>query len=313
MVNIFGGDDHQAGSEGPRGPKGKQGERGKSATDLCTWLPDFILLEFRKIESCSYFFPKDGSGFSKSPKGVIEKLISHSPSPLVLSRPVDAVAVKPSQSTIEIPSKDRLAIQFNGSTLYKSEGVKLSDTGHAWVCLCVTFRVSAVYDQFIVSCGESSHVQFRGISATNRALRIWGVDDGGGRPFVHVPYPKGSWVTVMVEWSNIGKRVGSLNINNGQTIKTFTCRKLDATLDEPTWIGATKLGSQAMHGDLATLEIYVNESVDEPKLPDSLKQLIIRDQLITTKECDSSFVETTMEEGDVEPPVAKRRTFQPIK
>ena len=93
MVNTFGGDDHQAGSEGPRGPKGKQGERGMSATDLCTWLPDFILLEFRKIESCSYFFPKDGSGFSKSPKGFIEKLISHSPSPLVLSRPVDAVAV----------------------------------------------------------------------------------------------------------------------------------------------------------------------------------------------------------------------------
>ena len=93
----------------------------------------------------------DGSGFKKS-GDVINKLISHSTNPIVLDKPVDAVAVQGRSSTVSIPNcKDRLALQFVDKMLYRAEGVKLSHPGHAWVCLCVTFRVRAAYDQWIVS------------------------------------------------------------------------------------------------------------------------------------------------------------------
>ena len=107
MVNIFGKDvirgkegprgpsgiDGSAGPIGPPGPTGQKGEKGDAGSsgidELCTWLPTFILQEFRKTESCSYFFPKDGSGFNK--KGdVINKLISHSTNPALLDHQVDA-------------------------------------------------------------------------------------------------------------------------------------------------------------------------------------------------------------------------------
>ena len=39
-------------------------------------------------------------------------------------------------------------------------------------------------------------------------------------------------------------------------------------------------GDQSIHGGLAALERYVNEAAKESKLPDSIKNLIIRDQMV---------------------------------
>ena len=88
--------------------------------------------------------------------------------------------------------------------LYKASGLKLSHPDHAWVCLCVTFRVRAVYDQWIVSSPPGAgNRQFRGVSATQSTIRVWGKsllkDENGGPPFVRVSYPKGSCVTVLIE------------------------------------------------------------------------------------------------------------------
>ena len=146
------GDVGKEGDRGPRGaqgvdvPAGKQGERGPSGIEeLCAWLPAFILHEFRNTESCSYFFPTNGSGFEKT-GDVINELISHSTHPIMLEKPVDAIAVKASSTTIPVPNrKDRLALQFADKMLYKASGLKLSLPSHAWVCLCVTFRVRVLH------------------------------------------------------------------------------------------------------------------------------------------------------------------------
>ena len=89
------GDIGSQGSIGPEGKKGSRGERGPSGfQDMCTWLPSFILNEFRKTESCSYFFPIDGSGFERTKNGgVIKKLITHSTHPALLDHPVNAYCV----------------------------------------------------------------------------------------------------------------------------------------------------------------------------------------------------------------------------
>lgn len=294
------------GKDGARGPSGEKGERGTSGIEeLCVWLPAFILQEFRKTESCSYFFPKDGSGFKKS-AGVINKLISHSTNPTLLGQKVDAIAIQGCTSTIPIPNRDdRLALQFDGNMLYKAEGVKLSHPGHVWVCLCATFRVRAVYDQWIVNSPPAvGNRQFRAVTATQSTIRIWRED--GGPPFVHVSYPKGSWVTVFVEWSNIGDRLGSVNINNGQSLTPFTCEELDATkVDDDVLIGAHLTGKsivQGMVGDLAALEIYA--STGQSKLPDYLKQLIIHDQMVAATDTDEPSIKRTktmMEEKCVNP------------
>ena len=70
-------------------------------------------------------------------------------------------------------------------------------------------------------------------------------------------------MTVLIEWSNIGERLGSININNvnnGQSITTFSCEKLDAAkVNNDVMIGANMSGEfivEGMHGDLAALEIY---------------------------------------------------------
>ena len=272
------GADGKRGATGPSGGRGKRGRRGKPAIDLCTWLPTFVLEEFRRTEeSCSYYFPKDGSGFKKNNEGGIEKFTSHSTIIGVDAEPLKDLI----KTTVPIPYRDRLAVHFDKRIVYKAKGVSLCEPTHSGVCLCVTFRVQALNDQWIVSTRPSkNHQQLRAITATTTAIRVWGVEAG---PFVQIPYTEGSWVTVLVQWSNKGKRSGSVNINNGESITTFTCRKLDPKLVGPdTFIGAEFWGgkiTQPMHGDLAALEIYVNER--DIELPNSIKELVIRDQMVT--------------------------------
>ena len=148
----------------------------------------------------------------------------------------------------------------------------MSDPGPSFNCLCVTFR-------FIVSNWTRHSKQFRGISASQDSIRVWGADNGG-LP-IQIPYPEGSWVTVFVEWSNKGKRVGSVNINNKQSVTKFNCQILDDLQTANIWIGAKENGEQSMHGALAALEIYGGERIiEESKLPKELKNLIIRDQMV---------------------------------
>ena len=187
--------------------------------------------------------------------------------------------------TTEIPDKKhRIALHFDGNMLYKAEGVNLSHPGHTWVCMCLTFRVQAGYDQWIVdSPSDTGDVQFRAVTASPTTIRVWGKEHNP--PFVPVSYPRGSWVTVFVEWSNIGDRLGSIDVNNGQSITKFICDELDpARVGSDIMIGGRSFGESVlmgMKGDLAALDIYAGDK--ESTLPDYLKALIINDQMVTSK------------------------------
>ena len=60
--------------------------------------------------------------------------------------------------------------------------------------------------------------------------------------------------------------------------------------------------SQAMHGDLAALEIYA--SAEHSKLPDYMKNLIIHDQMVIVESNDDS------DNNDNEPPVKRKKINQ---
>ena len=184
--------------------------------------------------------------------------------------------------------------------MYKAEGVKLAPPGNTWVSLCVTFRVRARYDQWIVSSPPApGNAQFRAITASTSTIRVWGKDHtSGGRPFVQVNYPKGTWVTAFIEWSNVGDRAGSVNINNGEIVTSFTCEKLDATkVSNDARIGSNMAGAeivQGMCGDFAAMEIYASET----RIPDYLKKLIIQDQIITREYDEPPAKKIKMSQSD---------------
>ena len=75
--------------------------------------------EFRSSEkSCSYYFPKDGSGFKRNREGGIEKLISYS-----TNIEVDAEALKYIiKTTVPIPYREnRVAVHFDKIIGYKAK------------------------------------------------------------------------------------------------------------------------------------------------------------------------------------------------
>ena len=302
MVNIFGkevmrgkvgarGPPGLDGSIGPAGEKGEQGETGKTGErgaigpsglhDLCKWLPDFTLQEFRKTESCSYYFPVDGSGFKKE-EGKIMKFISHSTNPRYLEDPVDAASIEPCLHTTTLP-RGGLAIEFEKNMAYRANGVKLARSDSTWVALCVTFRVKdAAADQWIVSTPLVDDGQYRALSATSSRLRVWGrqTDDNQDLPFVSIKYPQGSWLTILIQWTNVGKRIGCVDVNNTTSSIHFNCEEQEQVSNDML-IGGRLFQENlemGMRGDFAALDLYTGEGDD--MLPDYLKELIINNQKV---------------------------------
>ena len=310
MVNIFGDKNAFAtrGASGPPGPIGKKGDKGdpgiagppgergtigpSGINDLCKWLPEFILQEFRKTESCSYHFPVDGSGFERE-KGKIVKLISHSTNPRYLKHSVDATSIEPCSDTLNLPpdgNNQRLAIKFERSMAYKADGVKLACSDSTrWISLCLTFRVKdAVADEWIVSSPQPDEdKQFRAVSATKSRIRVWGreSDDNQDLPFLQIKYPQGSWVTILIQWSNVGKRIGCVDVNSTASPVHFICEKLDdpKRVSNDMVIGGRlfyKKFEMGMKGELVALDMYAGDG--DEMLPDYLKELIINNQKVRT-------------------------------
>ena len=296
MVNIFGKEDIRGikgdrgpmgatGATGAVGPVGEKGERGAMGPsglhDLCKWLPEFVLYEFRKTGSCSYYFPVDGSGFEKE-KDKIVKLISHSTNPKHLEHSVDAIALNGCVLTSPIPGNHkRVALKFEEGMSYKAEGVKLTcSENNLWISLCLTFCVKgAPYDEFIVDSPKiDNDTQFRAVSATNDRVRVWGrqCDDDQDLPFLPIHYPKDSWLTLLIQWTNGGKRIGCIDVNGIGSPYHFLCEKLDSKHVSNDMLINGRMYTTGMRGELAALEMYAGEEM----LPDYLKELIINDQKV---------------------------------
>ena len=113
----------------------------------------------------------------------------------------------------------------------------------------------------------------------HRAVHIWGVEGGG---HVEMDYAGSSWVTVFVEWSNVGKRKGYARVRSEagtDSTLNFTCEKLNGVQPASVWIGAkNRSGDQSLLGEISALEIY--EGLGEESLPQGIRNLLINDQLM---------------------------------
>ena len=103
----------------------------------------------------------------------------------------------------------------------------LSFSSSVEVCTCVTFLAEGKNDQFIVHDLDPENVMFRGISASDGVIRIWGVKNESSH--ITIPYsnPKRKWITIFVRWPNIKDecQLGSYSINN-EKFGTFESKLL---------------------------------------------------------------------------------------
>lgn len=297
MVNVFGDVTGRGGKPGPRGERGPRGDKGRQGSigargptgadgrggidDMCRWLPArFILDQFRKTEKACFLVRDEKRDLKHDvTKGYIAWL-SRADSGL------DAIAIHPSQHILHV-SEHRDALVFDNS-LYSVNYCTLTpaEAPDTYVSLCITFRVTGGdADQWLVSDWEQpQNDNFRGVSASSKEIRVWGVANGE-KSYMPIEYtPKrNAWTTVFIEWSNIDGNLGRFVINDNEIHGVFTCKS-------PGWlepvilsIGARRDGSHDLKGAISALEVYTHTAVGDKKeqgLPNALRTLIIKDQMM---------------------------------
>ena len=309
MVNIFGdrgggkedGATGPVGETGPRGPKGSKGDPGSSGIDdLCRWLPKMVLEQFHKDEICCFTLTDPKKDLIVGKGGAYTTWLSHS------KVKKNAVAVHPSKRILHI-SKTHNALMFDKS-LYSVE-VCISPipitSNHNYTCVCVTFQVDGEHDQFIFTNWQNGGIlatNFRGVSASSKEIRIWGVKNNEKSSYLSIPHETKhtEWITLLVEWSNINDNRGSYILNNKKELRTFNCQDVGFIVSGAMSIGGKLDGSQLLTGAISALEIYVGDKTAEDCVPDKLKHLIVSSQLI---------IETKHEKHE-EPPVKRKKINQ---
>ena len=290
MVNVFGHKTGGAGERGPRGLPGSAGARGPPGKggieDICRWLPaSFVLEQFRKTEEACFLLTDEKRDVKEDvTKGFVE-WISRS------DKKINAIATRPCKQILHI-SDHRGALIFNNS-LYKVEPMIISPSSSedTYVSLCITYKFdgAANTQQWLVSDWERKDLKnFRGVSASDKEIRIWGVANGD-EDYMPIEYTakRNRWTTVFVEWSNIDDNRGRFIVNDKEVQGVFTCKSPGWAVPAKLSIGARLDGQYPFKGAISGLEIYTNgENANETGLPDVLKNLIIIDQMIESPDED---------------------------
>ena len=178
-----------------------------------------------------------------------------------------------------------------------------ASSNHNYTCACVTFQVEGEDDQFIFTNWQESptilSTNFRGVSASNKEIRIWGVKNNE-KSYLSIPHEikRTEWTTLLVEWSNINDNEGWYILNNKKVLGAFTCQDAGYIVSATVSIGGKLDGTHLLKGAISALEIYVGDKTHEDCVPDKLKH-IISSQLIETKH-------------ENEEPPEKKKKLQPI-
>ena len=311
MVNIFGdrgggreeekGSRGERGSIGPIGPRGGKGRKGDDGSggidDMCRWIPKLVLEQFQQDEVCCFTLADPHKDLIVGKGGAYTTWLSHS------NTKKNAVADDhPSKQVLHI-SKTHNALVFDKSLYWVDDIFIVGPTSDpCYTYICITFQIEGETDQFIVSNYHDEKDFFRGISASNKEIRIWGVKNDE-KKYLPIPHKtkRTEWTTMFVEWSNINGNQGSYTLNTKKEL-TFTCADIGGSTISGISIGARVEGDatllQPFKGAISSLEIYT--TTQENGLPNALKHLIINSQLIETKH-----------EENEEPP-EKKKKIQPI-
>ena len=282
MVDVFGGTRMGLGSRGKRGPPGPKGPRGMRGLggidDMCRWIPKLVMEEFRNSENVCLMIADPRTDLMLGEGGVYITWHSRSKSKH------DAVAIRGSKNYLVISEKCYGLIFLNN--LYKIDDVVLSpNDSHSYTFICMTYQLHGDSEQFLISNFSSEEEPFRGISASDKHITIWGAANKE-RNYVTIPHitTKGVYTTIGVIWSNINGNHGQFNINNGEILGTFNCQGVSFFEQTEVFIGgkfsSDEKVTNSLNGVITKLDIYSVINAKEDYLPDSMAKIIIKDQMI---------------------------------
>ena len=274
MVDIFGGSRMFQGQCGSRGPRGITGQPG-SIRDMCTWMPSTILKNIQQNEeTCCFFIAADPSKDIKRTGTDIQKWISRS------SKKSNLIAEKPAKSLMELPN-GRHALEFKNARYINEDLLLIQNHPGSYGFICVTFRTSSDKEQILLSNFEDDTNQdFHEIATTTTTITISGKEKGIAK-VVPIQYSCRNWTTFFLEYTVLGRQTQFTYIINNDSKSTgdFT---FDSVQEMTTGfaVGGRYNNTHFLQGEISSIEMYHVGTKNNQNPPHSLKDLVIKNQLI---------------------------------
>ena len=192
-------------------------------------------------------------------------------------------AKRPSKSVKRV-EEDRYALVFDKSRYINDDNILFANHSGTYSCICITFRVSADHEQILVSNFEKKKHEkiYQEISVTSTEIHIW-MQKNMKEGHIIIPHATHKWTTLFVGLVATADRTHGSYIINGDAKLTgsFT---ID-TIDEDVLgfsVGSRYDDTRFLNGEIASIELYHERGKKE--IPQALKDLIIRNQLIESIE-----------------------------
>ena len=281
-MNVFGGSTRLA--RGPRGLRGEKGEKGEKGEDgikaIVRWFPDMALSEFRKSEKCCLLITDPSLDLVLGKGGKYIAWCSRA-----TTTKHDAEAIRPSGKIVNIKN-GKHALVFDNNSYIVHRVILSPARPNTFAAIWTTFQVDGMEDQFIVSNATKDGSSFRGISASNKEIRIWGAVNNE-LSYIPIEYTskKDDWITVYASWSTMDGNRGEFVINDNEINGRFKCENPSIPPKEFICIGARLVDhrmeyTNPLKGAIASIEVYNKLDASEAYIPAELHTLITRAQLL---------------------------------
>ena len=304
-IDIFGRSNSRGGGGGKRGPRGPVGPRGPpgdgSIENIVRWFPKMVTVETRYNEFCCLKISDPAADlFVDEKSSAIKRWNSTASESKIFAASLENFFSKKYNLVNE--EKGIYALNLNGGNAYRIDDVELFpyQKDNQWVWSCITFRLLDDGDggeQYLFSnYAESTKKEFRGLSVTEKSIKIWGCDEKPpNRPFVNVVTSDSlinKWCTVFVCWSDVDIRKGKYIVlvqgDDGERIRgEFLCQQFTSMFQQDFidffCIHDVEKGhkiTHGFHGDVAFFELYIQKNATEATYPDNFCELVVQSQSI---------------------------------
>ena len=277
MVSIFG----IGGRRGGRGPAGPVGPRGRSGQDglplLCQWLPNSMLRHIQEFDEKCCFLLENTEDIKKDASGVITNWKNRSHN----GKSLEAVRGSKDIKNIE---HHRYAIGFQNNS-YKSDRIlfdNLQGTGY----LCITFKTNSDIRTCLLSNWRPHDRLFQNleIMVDGETICVHGYESKKPTGYEISYATAKKFTTLFLEYN-----VKNHEIHFNYMLNADKDQSGNFLLSTPLAVqGGFSLGSRftasseqppAFSGDIASLEMYFNESSQE-RFPPEIAMLISQKQKV---------------------------------
>ena len=300
-IDIFGRSNSRGGGgggkRGPRGPVGPRGPAGiGSIENIVRWFPKMVTTETRYNEFCCLKISNpDADLLIDKKSSAIKRWNSSTSKSNNFATSLENFFSKKYNLVDE--EEGIYALNLNGGNAYRILDVEIFPyRKNQWVWSCITFRLldDDGGEQYLFSNYTESTKEYRGVSVTEKSIKIWGCDEKPN-PFVNIVTRDSlinKWCTVFVCWSDVDVRKGKYIVlvqeDGGERIRGhFLCQQLSSIFQQDfvDLFGIHDVEKshkiiRGFHGDVAFFELYIQKNAKEATYPDNFSELVVQSQSI---------------------------------